>query len=243
MRCLFCQEDIERFQDHGVPPRSGLCPRCGSLPGERELAWFFSEFVCLAPGQKVLEIGPTPAQARHFPAFLEGARYTAIGLEEMPPLAAPRRYLVMDATRMAFSDQCFDVIVCNHVLPYIKSDYQAMSQMHRCLKGAGFAVINVPIVLEKTRRAPEMRGERPELYTAEYLAANGTEWMYGEDFFERLEAAGFFHTRLKLWPLVRPEVAAPQGFREDAELLLCFKFRETMENFLGGLERKRESRE
>lgn len=240
MRCLLCQQNFERYEEYGIPPRSGKCPECGAKPRHRELAWFFQRFVKLGEGSKVLEVGPSKIQARYFTQIIEPAKYTAIDIRRLKHhelLKPPHRFMEMDATRMSFSDQSFDVVLCNHILPFIKSDYQAMSQIHRCLKGTGLAVFNVSLELPKTRRAFEMHDENPERYTREFLEENGTEWMYGEDYFERLEAAGFFWHRLKLAPLADPAFAREQAFRENAELFLCFKFRDTMDAFLAGVKR------
>lgn len=233
MGCILCQQNF-RFGDGGAFEFEA-CPDCGAEPGQRTLAWFFQRFVRLPEGAKVLEIGPSTSQARHFPRILGAAKYTAIDTgarSHQGLLKPPHRFLRMDPTRMSFSEQCFDVILCNHILPFVKSDYQAMSQMHRCLKAAGFAVANVTIELPKTRRSSEMHEENPERYSREYLQENGTAWVYGEDYFERLEAAGFFWHRLRLRPLAGPSLARSQALCEDDELFLCFKFRDTMESFL-----------
>jgi hypothetical protein len=241
MRCLLCQHNFEAYEEYGIPPRSGKCPQCGAKPRHRELAWFFDQFVKFEEGSKLLEIGPSKIQARSFTQRIAPAKYTAIDIRHLKHhdlLKPPHRFLEMDATRMSFSDQSFDVILCNHILPFIKSDYQAMSQMHRCLKSSGFAIANVSIELPKTRRAFEMHDENPERYSREFLEENGTEWIYGEDFFERLEAAGFFWHRLRLAPLADSSLVKEQAFRADAELFLCFKFRDTMDAFLANVQEK-----
>ncbi len=235
MRCLLCEQKFERYEDYGIPARPGKCPSCGAKPRHRELAWFFQRYVKIPEGGKVLEVGPSKIQARFFTKLIEPAKYTAIDIRRLKHhelLKAPHRFMEMDCTRMTFSDQSFDVVLCNHILPFIKSDYQAMSQVHRCLKSQGLAIFNVSLELPKTRRAFEMHDENPNLYTREFLEENGTEWMYGEDYFERLEAAGFFWHRLKLFPLAETNFAREQAFREDAELFLCFKYRDTRDAFL-----------
>lgn len=212
MDCLFCGVKMSG---------EGDCPRCGSRPGERDLACFFQR-LDLGEGTKVLEIIPTRAQLAYFPKFIGRARYTAVGnVPPARPLGAPHRFLTMEPTRLTFSDQSFEAILCNNVLPYLRSDYQAMWQIHRCLKPEGFAVITSSVTLTKTRRAVEMAQEDPRVYTDEYLAAHGTEWLYGEDYFERLEAAGFFPHRLRVG--------------EGSEAVFCFKFKDSKEKFLEAL--------
>jgi SAM-dependent methyltransferase len=240
MRCLICQQSFPAFESYGIPPRGGRCPNCGSKPRHRELAWFFQTYVRLKKESKILEVGPSKIQAKFFvdPVYIGEAKYTGIDLLKLKHhdlLKPPHRFLEMDVTRLSFSDQSFDVILCNHVLPFIRSDYMAMSEIHRCLKSTGIAVLNVHIGLEKTKRATEMAQIQPDLYTEEFRIENGTEWVYGEDFFERLEAAGFFHTRIRLFELASNEIRELGAFREDSELFCCFKFQDEMHRFKEGL--------
>lgn len=224
MGCVFC----------GQPkPGNGPCSQCGSLPRHRELAWFIAQKISLADTAKVLEIGPAPVQLKYLDKVIGRARYTAVDI--IPPKGAmnlkpPHRFLEMEFTRLTFSDQCFDLILANHIFPFIRSDYQAMSQTHRCLKGSGLAILSALVVLPKTRKASEMGEENPEQFSEEYRRENGTEWVYGEDYFERLEAAGFFPHRVNVARLAGPTVAEAQGF--SGELILCFKFRDVAESFL-----------
>jgi SAM-dependent methyltransferase len=240
MRCLLCQQTFPKYESYGVPPRIGKCPNCGSKPRHRELAWFFQSHLEWKKEAKVLEIGPSKIQTKFFvdPRYIGEAKYTGIDVRKLKHhdlLKSPHRFLEMDVTRLSFSDQSFDVIICNHVFPFIRSDYMAMSEIHRCLKATGLAILNVQIGLEKTKRASEMAQIDPDFYTEEYRIENGTEWVYGEDFFERLEAAGFFHTRIQLFELVPKEIREMGGFREDAELFCCFKFQDEMHRFIEGV--------
>jgi SAM-dependent methyltransferase len=227
MGCVLCEHS-----NPGFAP----CANCGSLPRHRQLAWFVTNKVHLPAGSKVLEIGPAAVQMKYFPRLLREARYTAVDV--LPPSGAhalkpPHRFLEMEATRLTFSDQSFELILANNVFPFIRSDYQAMSQVHRCLKGKGLAILDANVSLPKTRKASEMAEENPEYYSEEFRRENGMEWIYGEDYFERLEAAGFFPYRLSVAKLAGEKIAQAQGF--SGELILCFKFRDEAEKFLGAL--------
>ncbi len=97
-----------------------------------------------------------------------------------------------------------------------------MSEMHRCLKAQGIAFLNVSVHPGKSKRAGEGNG----------LPGTGQEWSYGEDYFERLEAAGLFVQKIGLTRLLKglPEgVSLPEGFQQ----VVCFKFKDTMDSFLG----------
>ncbi|MGZ3735693.1 MAG: class I SAM-dependent methyltransferase, partial [Bdellovibrionota bacterium] len=186
-------------------------------------------FVKLPPGAKILDVAPPAPQLAHFPQahFIGDARYTAIAplrLPEADNLKPPHRFLQMDITHLSFSDASFDIIICNHVLPYVRSDFLAMSELHRCLKADGMAFLNVSVGPGKSSRAGEGTG----------LPGSGREWRYGEDYFERLEAAGLFVLKLPLLKLLdgKPEAA---GLPEEPLQVVCFKFREPMDRFQAGL--------
>lgn len=173
--------------------------------------------LAMAPPVPLLSYFPTPR-------FIGEAKYTAVAPVPLPGadlLRPPHRLLQMDITRLTFSDASFDVIICNHVLPYVRSDFLAMSEVHRCLKAQGVAFLNVSVAPGKSRRAGEGNG----------LPGTGQEWSYGEDYFERLAAAGLFVHQLPLAPLLegQPEAA---GLPESCVQVACFKFRDSMEAFL-----------
>jgi SAM-dependent methyltransferase len=224
MPCSLCQPENPEVQ-----AVNAFCPSCNSYPEDRAFARFFRDFVRTQPSWKILDVAPPAPQLAHFPApqFIGEARYTAIApvrLPEADALRPPHRFLEMDITRLSFSDASFEVIVCNHVLPYVRSDFLAMSELHRCLKADGLAFLNVSVGPGKSRRAGEGTG----------LPGSGREWRYGEDYFERLEAAGLFVAKLPMRKLLDGKIEAA-GLKEDPLQVVCFKFRESMDRFLAGL--------
>lgn len=224
MPCALCQAD-----ERPISPLEAECGDCGSYPGDRAFACFFRDFAGAPPGAKVLDVAPPAPQLAHFPRFVGEARYTAIApfrLPEADRLHAPHRFLEMDITHLSFSDASFDRIICNHVLSYVRSDFLAMSEVHRCLKAEGMAFLNMSVGPGKSRRAGEGTG----------CPGSGREWAYGEDYFERLGAAGLFVLKLPLGPCLRGSVEAA-GLPGDAQQVICFKFRDAMERFQSGLPR------
>lgn len=51
----------------------------------------------------------------------------------------------MDITRLAFSEDIFDFIVCSHVLEHVSDDLVAMREMLRVMKTGGICIIQVPL--------------------------------------------------------------------------------------------------
>lgn len=224
MGCTLCRENSKE-------PLAGVCKACGSLPEDRAFAGFFRDVVrpLTDSTSRILEMAPPAPIISYFPTprFIGEAKYTAVAPVRLPmadSLRPPHRVLAMDITRLSFSDSSFDVIICNHVLPYVRSDFLAMSEVHRCLKAQGVAFLNVSVAPGKSKRAGAGTGQ----------PGTGQEWSYGEDYFERLAAAGLFVERIPLPPLLagKPEAA---GLPADAQQVACFKFRDTMEAFLAKL--------
>lgn len=220
MGCTLCQDKASEATE-------GLCPRCGSFPEDRAFARFFQDYSGVSDGAKILDMAPPSPQLAHFPRFLKGAKYTAVANVKLPgaeAVKAPHRFLEMDITHLSFSDSSFDIIICNHVLPYVRSDFLAMSEVHRCLKAQGIAFLNVNVHPGKSMRSGEGNG----------LPGTGQEWSYGEDYFERLEAAGLFVQKVALAPLLK-NLPEGKGLPENAQQVVCFKFRDGMDSFLARL--------
>jgi hypothetical protein len=222
MPCSLCQPENPEVQ-----AVNAFCPSCNSYPEDRAFARFYRDFV--RPGlegvAKILDVAPPGPQLGNFPCahFIGEARYTAIApvrLPEAESLKPPHRFLEMDITHLSFSDASFEVIICNHVLPYVRSDFLAMSELHRCMKATGMAFLNVSVGPGKSRRAGEGTG----------LPGSGREWRYGEDYFERLEAAGLFVLKLPLRELLQGKIESA-GLPEEPLQVICFKFRDSMERF------------
>ena len=91
----------------------------------------------------------------------------------------------------------FDWVICNHVLEHIEDDQQAMGEIYRVLKPGGSAVLQVPIspALEKTFedktiQSPEQREQ--------HFGQRDHVRIYGLDYVQRLEEAGFKVNRQKI---------------------------------------------
>ena len=55
----------------------------------------------------------------------------------------------MDITKIDYPDDSFDVILCNHILEHIPDDHLAMQELFRVLKPSGWAILQVPIDLNR----------------------------------------------------------------------------------------------
>src|SRR5690606_18123730 len=89
-----------------------------------------------------------------------------------------------------FDTESFDVIFCNHVLEHVENDQKALNELFRVMKPKGWGIFQVPIryQLEKTFEDPTItdRKERIEKF-GQYDHVR----VYGKDYYDTLEKAGF----------------------------------------------------
>jgi SAM-dependent methyltransferase len=100
----------------------------------------------------------------------------------------PRADVHMDITRIPYPEASFDVICCSHVLEHIPQDRTAMRELCRVLKPDGWTILLVPIKGERTLEDPRVTdpAERERLF-GQFDHVR----VYGLDFQDRLEQAGF----------------------------------------------------
>jgi SAM-dependent methyltransferase len=227
--CLACGGRFKAFARHGLPPRRGLCPRCGAKSRHRALLIFLRRWLRprLRAGGEVLDIGPSQPATRFVPRrqTIGRARYTAIDLDERPHhgrLRPPHRFRRMDATCLDFRDRTFDVILCNNVLPFVADDAAILTEVRRCLKPDGVAMLDVHVQVWRTTPATRLRRRDPRHFTAAYIAINGSHRFYGRDYPGRLRAAGL--TPLRFDPLHGLDRAFRRrhGLKPDGRVYLAF---------------------
>lgn len=96
----------------------------------------------------------------------------------------------MDITEIPYSDNYFDLIICNHVLEHIPDDNQAMKELHRVLKPSGTAILQVPISLQlqhtyENEFVFDSKDREREFGQYDHVR------IYGQDYTDRLVFAGF----------------------------------------------------
>ena len=129
----------------------------------------------------MLHVAPEQVFAEKFEK-MSSLDYLSADLDS--PLAKVR----MDIRDIQYPDDSFDVICCSHVLEHVEEDRQAMAEFHRVLRPGGWAILQVPILGEKTFEDPSMK--TPEERERVFGQHNHVR-IYGRDYKDRLEAAGF----------------------------------------------------
>jgi len=181
--CPICQKTSSYFGLFGVKPRQNArCPHCGSLERHRLLYIFFKEKTDFFSGKskKMLHIAPE--------SCLEVLFKNAIGEYISADLYNPKAMVKMDIMNIQYEKEIFDIIYCSHVLEHVSDDRKAMRELFRVLKRDGWAILNVPIMRDKTYEDPSIIDpkEREKVFGQfDHVRA------YGLDYVDRLRDAGF----------------------------------------------------
>ena len=229
MFCWICGNEVTEFEVYGIPSRRGRCPHCGAKPRGRLLGWLLKEVLCprLPAGAKLLEAGASRFSVERLltPETLNGCRCAVIDLRRLGHhrrLQSPARFVQMDLTLMGFGAASFDLILCNNTLPYVSDDHRALSEIRRCLKPDGLAIINTHREAGRTLSVGEHRRLHPEL-DDDYYAVNGDQRVYGDDFFDRVRKAGLGCSVASAFVLRADKFLDRNGLKRHNEIVVAYR--------------------
>lgn len=196
--------------------RNAQCPRCGSKERERLVYLFLHQKTRIldVPG-RVLHIAPE--------SCLRGLISSRACIEYLCADLHPEDdVLGMDVTDIHFPNNWFDFIICNHVLEHVDDDWKAMAELHRVLKPGGNAILQVPIARTlattvEDRTVTDHKERERRFGQFDHVR------LYGKDYAQRLEAAGF-KVRVYNWAEeFGDRLAHRYGLLRDEDLYLCSK--------------------
>jgi predicted SAM-dependent methyltransferase len=98
--------------------------------------------------------------------------------------------VVADITAIPFAAATFDVLLCNHVLEHVSNDRQAMRELYRVLKPGGWAVLQSPVDKRRAQTFEDSTIISPQDRERLFGQRDHVR-VYGRDYKERLESAGF----------------------------------------------------
>jgi len=161
--------------------RKALCPGCDSLERHRLYYLYLSKIINKEKNLKVLHFAPEKAIKRLFESY-KNINYLNVDIDSAKAMKKE------DITNISFDNNSFDIIFCSHVLEHIEDDRKAMKELYRVLKKGGFAILQVPLSGENTLENPLVTNpeERERLF-----GQNDHVRIYGKDYKDRLEEAGF----------------------------------------------------
>ena len=161
-----------------------LSPSTYSLERHR-LLWLYlkNETSFFKAKLKVLHFAPESALMNQFKK-LKNLSYDTIDLN------SPIADIKADICDLPFLDNSYDLILCNHVLEHIVDDNKAIRELYRVLKKNGIGIFQVPIDYNRDTTFEDFsvtnKKDRNKLF-GQYDHVR----IYGLDFFDRLQKAGF----------------------------------------------------
>lgn len=216
--CPICHIRLRRFTTFVVDPsyRNLLCPWCLSLERHR-LLWLYL--------QDHTEIFSRPLRLLHiapeYPLYqaFKGAPnldYVTAGLD------GSFIQVVMDLLHTACKPDLFDVVICCHVLEHIVDDLAAMRELRRVLKPGGQAFLDSPIDYGRDVTFEDPNCRTPEA-RARIFGQSDHVRIYGLDYPNRLEAAGFTVRVDEYVKSLSPETVRRYGLIAEEPLYICTK--------------------
>jgi len=185
VHCPVCDGEYRVFMPYGrlSSRANALCPGCMSLERHR-LIWLYLQTTNFFSPLQVLHIAPEPCFIKKFES-IHGQGYVTADLES--PLAKVK----MDIHRMPFSENQFDVVLCNHVLEHVADDKQAMREILRVLKPRGWAVLQVPFFPPLPDETFEDKNIVSPRDREKAFGQEDHVRKYGKDYVRRLTDCGF----------------------------------------------------
>ena len=138
-------------------------------------------------------------------------------------LESPLAKVKMDVHAIPFPDNQFDVVLCNHVLEHVASDFKAMSELSRVLKPGGWAILQVPFfppVPDVTEEDPTVTDpkQRVILYGQDDHVRK-----FGRDYADRINRSGFIAKPDHYAAELAPGMAEKFGLMKDEIIFLATK--------------------
>ncbi|GAB1417551.1 class I SAM-dependent methyltransferase [Bacteroidales bacterium] len=204
--CPICEHEYRKFFDGGFDTEGNtryqiigsgrrkhiICPGCASTDRERLIMLCLTnKALKLWPAESILHIAPEPALGSQIKKWQKqnGGLYIG-GTKYHEGFYYGDDIQLIDLLHLKFSDNQFDLLICNHVLEHIEDDLRAMSELRRVLRPGGKAILQVPWspILETTYEDLSIVDEKER---EKHFGQFDHVRVYGKDYTARLKQAGF----------------------------------------------------
>jgi len=166
------------------------CPHCLSNDRERALYFFINKKDDFLSNKKILHFAPEK-NLYSFLSSANSAEYVCADLDPKNYAHLSNEIEKIDITDIAYPDESFDIVICNHVLEHIPDDIRAMKEIFRVLKKSGTAILMVPIgaKLDDTYEDPTKTTE--EERSVSFGQYDHVRIYAEKNYIERLRSSGF----------------------------------------------------
>ena len=164
--------------------KNALCPGTLSLERHR-LLWLYlnKKTKLLEKNISVLHVAPEIIFIKKFKKI---ANWDYVSIDLKSPLAD----IKANVYKLPFRENCFDLILCNHVLEHIEDDFKALKELHRVIKNKGTLIAQIPID-KNLKKSFENKQIINPVDRNKYFGQYDHVRVYGLDFYGRLAKSGF----------------------------------------------------
>ena len=213
--CPICGRRFRKF----ITKYDIQCPGCGSLRRHRLLWLYLKERTKFFTDHlKVLHVSPMYCLWEKFRRLRNIDYVTA-------DLSSPIAKVKLDVTNIDMPDDQFDCIICYHVLEHIPDDRRAMRELFRVLKPGGWAILQVPVDLDRDTTFEDPGLSSPEERERIFGQKDHVR-IYGRDYEDRLKEAGFIVNLDWYVKELDEELINRYGIRRDEVIYFCVKPKE-----------------
>lgn len=211
-------KSYRKFLPYGYQTQRPNVLAPGSLSLERHrLLWLYlkNDTDFFTEPKKVLHLAPEQAFHSRFKKQ-NNLDYTTADLDS--PLAD----LKADIMDLPFTDETFDVAICNHVLEHVADDKKAMQELYRVLKKGGLGIFQVPQDLSRETTYEDVNITDPKERTKHFGQYDHVR-VYGKDYFDKLRAVGFDVTAIDYSTKISPHLFDRYRLAKGELLPVCVK--------------------
>nr|WP_314493683.1 methyltransferase domain-containing protein [uncultured Chryseobacterium sp.] len=206
---------LRDLQVVGGGKRAAGCFKCGSRDRERLLYAFIIGELKLPKNTSILHIAPEPKLSgviskQDFEEYICGDLFTE-GYQY------PDYVKNINVLDIPYEETHFDLVICNHVLEHIPDDERAIKEIYRVLKRGGKAVLQVPISKNRNVTFEDFSISDPKK-REEMFGQFDHVRIYGQDYIQRLENAGFQVSRINI-----SKDYKKFGINPDEDIFFCEK--------------------
>ena len=210
-------KSFRKFLPYGyeVQRQNVLSPSTLSLERHR-LLWLYltNETNFFTSKKKVLHMAPEQC-------FL--SRFKKLNHEYITAdIDSPIADVKADIVNLPFTDNSFDVVLCNHVLEHIQDDIKAMKELFRVMKKGGMGVFQVPQDLNRDITFEDNSITDPK-ERAKIFGQYDHVRVYGRDYFDKLRSVGFKVEEVNYSQKVSSELSSRYRLMEGELLPVVFK--------------------
>jgi SAM-dependent methyltransferase len=216
VECPVCEHQFARFRDDWNRANA-ICWRCGSHERHRAL-WLYLDQLrpeLLDDTRELLHFAPEWCLERRL-RQRRGLRYATADLDP------GKAELKLDITGMDLPDGSFDALLCSHVLEHVPDDSAAMRELRRILRPGGWAIVMVPLDINRTRTYEDPSITDPADREREFWQDDHVR-LYAPDIGERLTSAGFEVSVERVAQRLGEQVATRYALLESDYVFFCRK--------------------